>query len=75
MTRKTATKTDLADRLYTIAEIARLDAVSEKTVRRAIDAGLLKVVRVGPGGRLIRIHPTAHFAYRHGITAFGSDDQ
>ncbi len=74
MSRKTAMKYDLAVRLYTVAEIARWDNVSEKTVRRAISAGLLKVVRVGPGGRLIRVHPTAHLAYRHGITSGGSYD-
>lgn len=50
--------------LWTVADIARLDGVSTKTVRRAIAAGLLEVLRVGPGGRLIRITPTAHAAYR-----------
>jgi len=44
--------------------VAALDHVSEKTVRRAIAAGLLEAVRVGPGGRLIRIDPAAHAAYR-----------
>jgi excisionase family DNA binding protein len=48
----------------TVKEVARLDNCSEKTVRRAIDAGLLAVVRLGPGGRLVRIDPAAHRVYR-----------
>ncbi len=48
----------------TIQEIAELDRCSEKTVRRAIAAGLLEAVRIGPGGRLIRISRKAHEAYR-----------
>lgn len=50
--------------LLTVAQVAELDSCSEKTVRRAIDAGLLDIVRVGPGGRLVRIDPSAHRAYR-----------
>jgi len=50
--------------LMTVKDVALLDNCSEKTVRRAIDAGLLEVMRVGPGGRLIRIDPRAHNAYR-----------
>ena len=50
--------------LMTVKEVAALDQCSEKTVRRAIDAGLLAVVRIGPGGRLLRIDPAAHAAYR-----------
>lgn len=50
--------------LMTVKDVAILDQCSEKTVRRAIDAGLLEVVRIGPGGRLIRIDPAAHAAYR-----------
>lgn len=50
--------------LLTVKEVAELDKCSEKTVRRAIDAGLLAVVRIGPGGRLLRIDPAAHAAYR-----------
>ena len=56
-------------RLFTVSEVARLDNVSEKTVRRAIEAGRLEVVRVGPSGRLIRIHPDAHAAYQRGRNA------
>ena len=50
--------------LLTVREVAELDNCSEKTVRRAIDAGLLKVVRIGPSGHSVRIDPAAHRAYR-----------
>jgi excisionase family DNA binding protein len=50
--------------LLTVREVAELDNCSEKTVRRAISAGLLEALRVGPGGRLLRIDPAAHAAYR-----------
>lgn len=50
--------------LLTVKEVAAFDACSEKTVRRAIEARLLDVVRIGPGGRMIRIEPSAHLAYR-----------
>lgn len=50
--------------LLTVKEVAALDQCSEKTVRRAIAAGFLAVVRIGPGGRLLRIDPAAHAAYR-----------
>jgi excisionase family DNA binding protein len=53
-----------SEALLTVREVAELDNCSEKTVRRAIAAGLLDVVRVGPGGRLVRIEPAAHRAYR-----------
>lgn len=56
--------TDKPRTLLTVKDVAELDACSEKTVRRAIAAGLLEVVRIGPGGRLIRIDPAAHAAYR-----------
>lgn len=52
------------NKLMTVAEVAELDGCSEKTVRRAIDAGLLEVVRIGPSGRSVRIDPAAHRAYR-----------
>ena len=64
--------TKISDRpasLLTVRDVAELDNCSEKTVRRAIDAGLLKAVRVGPGGRLLRIEPAAHAAYRAGHRA------
>lgn len=61
------TKTTKSPPLLTVGDIAHLDNVSEKTVRRAIAAGLLDIIRVGPGKRLIRIHPDAHVAYRRAI--------
>lgn len=50
--------------LLTVREVAELDRVSEKTVRRAIGSGVLEAIRVGPGGRLVRITRKAHSAYR-----------
>ncbi len=50
--------------LLTVRDVAERDNCSEKTVRRAITAGLLEAIRVGPGGRLLRIDPAAHAAYR-----------
>lgn len=55
---------DEGARLLKVSDVAELDNVSEKTVRRAIDADQLKTIRVGPGRRLIRIHPEDHAAYR-----------
>lgn len=52
--------------LMTVREVAALDNCSVKTVRRAIAAGLLQAIRVGPGGRLLRISKAAHLAYRRG---------
>lgn len=57
-------KTDRPRTLLTVKDVAEMDSCSEKTVRRAIAAGLLEAVRVGPGGRLLRIDPAAHAAYR-----------
>ncbi|MCV2867426.1 helix-turn-helix domain-containing protein [Defluviimonas sp. WL0002] len=61
---KTFSKTETLRPLLTVKQVAELDQCSEKTVRRAIAAGLLEVSRVGPGGRLVRIDPAAHAAYR-----------
>lgn len=61
---KTPRKTDTPRTLLTVKDVAELDSCSEKTVRRAIAQGLLEAVRVGPGGRLLRIDPAAHAAYR-----------
>ncbi len=52
------------DVYLTVPEVAERDQCSEKTVRRAITAGLLEAVRIGPGGRLIRVSRKAHEAYR-----------
>jgi excisionase family DNA binding protein len=57
-------QTPASDALLTVKDVAALDRCSEKTVRRAIAAGLLEAIRVGPGGRLLRILPAAHAAYR-----------
>lgn len=64
MTRPIPRNTPSPRRLLTVKDVAELDSCSEKTVRRAIEAGLLDVVRLGPGGRLLRIDPAAHAAYR-----------
>lgn|GEM_PF-4455556 len=61
--------TKSAQQLLTVKQVAELDCCSEKTVRRAIDAGLLPALRVGPGGRLLRIDPASHAAYRQGFRA------
>ncbi len=61
---KRRSPTEGGDTLLTVKDVAALDRCSEKTVRRAIDAGLLEVIRLGPGGRLLRIEPAAHAAYR-----------
>lgn len=60
----TTKKTDKPRTLLTVKQVAELDCCSEKTVRRAIAAGLLDAVRVGPGGRLLRVDPAALAAYR-----------
>lgn len=60
----TPKKTDQPRQLMTVKKVAELDGCSEKTVHRAIAKGLLEVIRLGPGGRLIRIDPAAHAAYR-----------
>lgn len=64
MSRTNPKKTNQARVLLTVKDVAELDNCSEKTVRRAIDAGLLMIIRIGPGGRLVRIDPAAHAAYR-----------
>jgi excisionase family DNA binding protein len=57
-------KTDRPRHLLTVKEVAELDGCSEKTVRRAIAAGRLDVVRVGPSKHALRIDPAALAAYR-----------
>lgn len=63
MTRRTP-PTDHGSELLTVAEVARLDGCSERTVRRAIKAGLLRAVWIGPSRKLLRITREAHEAYR-----------
>lgn len=53
------------ERALTVSEVAELDRCSEKTVRRAIAAGMLEATRVGPGKRLLRITPAAFSKYRN----------
>lgn len=64
---KKKTTDQRAETLMTVKQVAELDGCSQKTVRRAIAAGLLEVVRIGPGGRLVRIEPAAHRAYRRAL--------
>jgi excisionase family DNA binding protein len=64
MLKNTPKKTDQPRHLMTVKDVAEADNCSVKTVRRAIKAGLLEAIRVGPGGRLQRIDPAAHAAYR-----------
>lgn len=64
MTRPSRPSPAAREPLLTVRDVALRDNVSEKTVRRAIAAGLLRALRVGPGGRLIRIDPADHDAYR-----------
>ncbi len=52
------------DVYLTVPEVAQLDRCSTRTVRRAIQAGLLAAVRIGPGGRSLRIPRATHTAYR-----------
>jgi hypothetical protein len=65
---KTSRKAEASksDELLTVSDVAVLDSCSEKTVRRAINAGLLKAFRIGPGQRSIRIYPDDHATYRNG---------
>lgn len=65
MPTKTQKSSPTDNPLLTVQEIALLDCCSEKTVRRAIALGQLRALRVGPGGRLIRIDPEDHATYRN----------
>ena len=66
---KTTKPTERPRTLLTVKQVAELDNCSEKTVRRAIAAELLRAQRIGPGGRLIRIDPRDHAAYRALLSA------
>ena len=44
-------------RLYTVKIVANILDCSTKTVRRAINAGHLKVVRLGESAKSDRVHP------------------
>ena len=64
MSTKPTSKSSSADELLTVKDIAQRDQCSEKTVRRAIKADKLQALRVGPGGRLLRVTQLAHETYR-----------
>ncbi len=64
MGRNSPTTGGATEALLTVKDIAALDQCSEKTVRRAIDAGLLDAVRIGVGARLLRVSHSAHERYR-----------
>ena len=64
MSRKTTTDAPGLPALMTVREVARLNGESERSVRRAIAAGALEAVRVGPSGRAVRIAPEALERYR-----------
>ena len=55
---------EASDHLLTVKQVAERDRCSEKTIRRAITAGLLRALRIGPSGRLLRIRRADHEAYR-----------
>jgi len=62
---KKTNNTDVnASKLLTVKDVARLDQCYETTVRRAIEAELLEVIRIGPGLRMIKIDPASHAKYR-----------
>lgn len=64
MSTKQTSKSSSADELLTVKDIALRDQCSERTVRRAIKADKLQALRVGPGGRLLRVTQQAHETYR-----------
>jgi excisionase family DNA binding protein len=63
---RTTTTPQRTEALLTVQDVARLDNCSVKTVRRAIDSGRLEAIRIGPGGKLLRISHEAHRRYRDG---------
>ncbi|MFF7139576.1 helix-turn-helix domain-containing protein [Streptomyces sp. NPDC008196] len=50
------TQTEIDGEWLTVREVAEHFRVSERTVNRWALSGLLRVRRIGPTGRLIRIH-------------------
>jgi hypothetical protein len=63
--RPTAGKTE---RRLTMQDVAARDQCSVKSVRRAIELGLLEATRIGPAGRSIRISEDAYARY-HALCA------
>jgi excisionase family DNA binding protein len=57
-----------AEQLLTLQDVAARDQCSVKTVRRAIEAGLLEATRIGPTGRSIRVSEAAYARY-HALCA------
>jgi excisionase family DNA binding protein len=55
----------------TIAETAQLWGVSERTVRREIEQRSLRVVRLGPSGRIVRTRRCDREAYLAARAAAG----
>ena len=53
-----------AKEALTVKQIAERDNCSERTVRREIKSGRLRAIRIGPGGRLLRILAADHDIYR-----------
>lgn len=52
-----------AKRALTMQDVADRDQCNVKTVRRAIELGLLEATRIGPSGRSIRITEDAYARY------------
>ena len=52
-----------SERFLTIQDVATRDQCSVKSVRRAIEMGLLEATRIGPSGRAIRISEVAYARY------------
>lgn len=57
-----------AERLLTLHDVAARDQCSVRSVRRAIELGLLEATRIGPTGRSIRITEAAYARY-HALCA------
>jgi hypothetical protein len=57
-----------AERRLTMQDVAARDQCSVKSVRRAIELGLLEATRIGPSGRAIRISEDAYARY-HALCA------
>lgn len=57
-----------AEHRLTMQDVATRDQCSVKSVRRAIEMGLLEATRIGPSGRSIRITEGAYARY-HALCA------
>lgn len=54
---------------FTLPQVARMLAVSKRTIEREIERGRLKVVRIG---RCVRIRPDDLAAYSSGLSSSSS---